>query len=141
MMAYISEFTGDLNKAKSVIDNIVSTAKKNNYQHGITGILFYQKGSFFQVIEVKEPELRKLMDNIQSDKRHKNITVLFDENVNSRGFDEWNMDSFNLDESDKLDLDEVLKIRDALQENIIPRADNLVEMYESFLKDKVFSSQ
>ena len=140
MIAYISNFTGDLEKAKPVIDSIVKKAKQNNPQHGITGVLFYQRGRFLQVIEGKEPELRSLMKNIHSDKRHRDLVILFDENVNSRGFEQWNMDSFDLEATDELDPEEVLKISLALKESVIPRADNLVELYESFLKDKIFST-
>lgn len=141
MIAYLSDFTGDPNSSAKILENIVSTAKKNNPRHGITGVLFYQKGRFLQVFEGNDADVKKLLNNIQRDKRHKNLIILFDEHVNSRGFEDWNMDSFDLDETEELDVDEILRIRDAIKSNIIPRADNLAELLDSFLKEKTFKIQ
>lgn len=138
LIVYTSEYTGKADEAPVLIGDIVRTSKQNNPEHDITGVLFYQNGQFLQVIEGEEADLRTLMANIEADKRHKNITMLFDEPILRRGFEQWNMDVFNLDAAQTLDLDEMIKISDAIKATIIPRADHLVELIETFLQNKTF---
>lgn len=75
-LTYISKISwaGKLNPR--TLADIQQLATANNYQHGITGILCYGNGCFFQCIEGDKSELSVLKDNICiRDHRHKDVRV------------------------------------------------------------------
>ena len=122
----------------SDIGDIITTSKANNPKHGITGILLYHKGRFVQVIEGEEEDLRCLMQKIEKDDRHQNLQYLVDESISERGFDQWNMDFFNLSDKENLDYGQMMEISKLYKKQPLIRSDQLVKMYEDLLKDGVF---
>lgn len=52
--------------------------------------------------------------------RHYNLMTVVDENVEHRGFVEWNMDAFNLSHGETLDVVTLKRIRDIYKANILP---------------------
>lgn len=138
LISYISEYVGHPDAIDEQLTSIVADAKQRNLALGITGVLFYHAGKFVQVIEGEEPHLRQLMALIEADPRHCNLTYLIDVPVERRGFEAWNMDSFNLTRKDSLDANEIQKINAAYQANLIPRSNTLVEVYQLLLEEGVF---
>ena len=138
LIVYMSEYVGNSNSMFSDIGDIITTSKANNPKRGVTGILLYHQGKFVQVIEGEEEDLRKLMTIIEKDERHTNVQYLVDEKVNERGFDQWNMDFFNLSDKDSLDYESMQQISRLYKKQPLVRSDQLVKMYEDLLKEDIF---
>lgn len=123
LIVYTSQYTGTRSEISGVLEDIVRAAKANNPSRQVTGVLFYQKGRFVQLIEGEEAQLRELVAVIERDPRHTDIRILLDREVQRRGFSDWNMDSFNLDEETSLDLDMLGQVFDIFQHKVPPRGD------------------
>ena len=79
------------------LKSILTVAHKNNSAFNITGMLVYSERSFFQVIEGPQHNIKKLLTIIENDPRHKNILVLFDEEITQRNFSNWSMSFHHVD--------------------------------------------
>ena len=94
---YFSRYLGTLDQIDSDLKQICESAKTNNSALNVNGVLFFQDGYFIQAIEGEEKDLRFLMNKISCDRRHTEIKYIMDQSIPQRSFNEWNMDSFNLD--------------------------------------------
>jgi hypothetical protein len=133
IIVYTSELAHINNDINNSLCDIVKKAKANNLKLGITGVIFYHNKRFVQIIEGEKDSLEYLMSIIEKDTRHKNIVRIIDEEINKRGFMQWNMDSFNLDENDKIDPEELENIRDAYKRNLKLDSELLVVIYKKLL--------
>jgi len=111
-IVYISSYTGTAESLDGTLHDICTTAKSFNILHNITGVLFYHNQKFLQLIEGDKADLDLLMVKISADTRHTNITTIVNKEVGSRGFEKWNMDTFNLDKNHKIEVDLVTKCTD-----------------------------
>jgi hypothetical protein len=71
--------------------DLVETSRHNNERLGISGILLYVEGSFFQVLEGNGSVVAPLYAAIQRDLRHTNITQIICESIPCRSFAGWSM--------------------------------------------------
>ena len=71
--------------------NIVTVAARKNPERGITGFLAFDGKRFLQVVEGESDALDDLMDELQRDRRHRNIDVLDRRQVAGRCFADWSM--------------------------------------------------
>jgi hypothetical protein len=77
----------------AVVQQIVATARLRNPQHGITGMLVYGGGVFFQWLEGPRERVLALMALLRADRRHDNVVELSAvEEVRERLFPEWDME-------------------------------------------------
>jgi len=70
---------------------LLAKAGSHNLQAGITGMLLYIDGSFFQVLEGDAQVVHKLYDKIQVDPRHCQAIKLIEEPIDQRTFSQWSM--------------------------------------------------
>ncbi|MHC4216779.1 MAG: diguanylate phosphodiesterase, partial [Planctomycetota bacterium] len=77
--------------SRSDLTNLLINARRNNVQLGVTGILLYSGGSFFQVLEGESETVDKLFAKIMGDERHKHVTVIIRESIAKRSFSDWTM--------------------------------------------------
>jgi hypothetical protein len=73
------------------LEEILETARRNNSEKGISGMLLYHGGSFLQVLEGPDEELKGLIAKIKADERHNKIKLLFMDRVDEKEFDDWSM--------------------------------------------------
>ena len=73
------------------LDEILKTARDNNHQRNITGMLLFHEGSFIQVLEGNAEEVEALYEMISQDPRHKDANVVLKTEVEERAFDQWSM--------------------------------------------------
>ncbi|EHQ28768.1 BLUF domain protein [Mucilaginibacter paludis DSM 18603] len=73
------------------LKNLLTQSRLNNSKHGITGIILYNKGTFFQVLEGEEEQLTITFEKIKHDPRHKGIIIMKTGTVSRRNFPEWSM--------------------------------------------------
>jgi hypothetical protein len=77
----------------SEVDKIIATAKHYNPRFGITGLLVYGSGIFFQWLEGPRDNVSSLMRIIAKDPRHLNVVVLSEEDeIRDRLFPDWDME-------------------------------------------------
>ncbi len=78
------------------IESILTQSRKNNPDLGITGILCQGGDVFLQVLEGGRAAVNDLYCQIVRDPRHRDVTVLFFEEVAERRFAGWTMGQVNL---------------------------------------------
>lgn len=70
---------------------LLAQSRRSNHEHGLSGMLLYRRGRFFQVLEGPEDAVDELMTKIRRDPRHTDVRVLLTEQLAQRRFDEWTM--------------------------------------------------
>ncbi|MBB3048497.1 hypothetical protein FHR99_002771 [Litorivivens lipolytica] len=73
------------------LDELLSVARWNNEELGVTGMLLYEKGSFFQILEGRPEVVGPLYEKISADKRHSKLIKLIFEPIEARSFANWSM--------------------------------------------------
>jgi hypothetical protein len=90
-VVYCSRATAGVDGAE--VDRIVATARRCNAQHGITGMLVFGGGIFFQWLEGPRAEVTALMRLLRDDPRHENVVELSEEeDIGERLFPSWDME-------------------------------------------------
>lgn len=86
---YSSAATVDFSQ-QDIIE-LLNTAKKKNLEIGVTGMLLYDSGSFFKVLEGAPDVVKTLLRKIQCDKRHDRVVKIIFEEIEERSFAQWTM--------------------------------------------------
>jgi predicted signal transduction protein with EAL and GGDEF domain len=71
--------------------DLLKKARAHNININVTGMLLYENGSFFQVIEGPPETIETLFRNIISDSRHSKVITIIHESIVKRSFSEWTM--------------------------------------------------
>ena len=75
------------------VQRIIATARRRNPEHGVTGMLVFGSGIFFQWLEGPRDTVTALMSRLHADPRHDSIVVLSEvEEVRERLFPDWDME-------------------------------------------------
>lgn len=86
---YVSRADASLDGA--TVKDIVFRSQRSNRQLDVTGVLAHSGQHFAQVLEGTAENLHGLTNKIKLDKRHAQVTVLFDEPISKRDYAEWSM--------------------------------------------------
>ena len=78
------------------IESILAQSRKHNPELGITGILCQSGDVFLQVLEGGRAAVNQLYNQIVRDARHRDIAILFYDEVLERRFAGWTMGQVNL---------------------------------------------
>jgi hypothetical protein len=90
-LVYCSRATSDVSQAD--VQSIIESAKRWNPVNGITGLLVFGGGIFFQWLEGPRDSVMGLMQILKSDPRHESIVPLTEtEEVRERLFPDWDME-------------------------------------------------
>lgn len=90
-VVYCSRATEGVDDA--AVQRIIDTARRWNPAQGITGLLVFGSGIFFQWLEGPRDNVTQLMANIKADPRHQEIVPLSAvEEVRERLFPDWDME-------------------------------------------------
>jgi hypothetical protein len=76
---------------KASLIEILNKARQNNEFLGLTGMLLYSAGSFFQVLEGEPAVVDSLYRKLMLDKRHTQLTSIIRERIAKRDFESWTM--------------------------------------------------
>ena len=84
------------------IKDIVQELSARNISHGITGVLIYNNGEFYQILEGEKDTICNLMDSIKEDERHGSVHTIWEGEIPERGYKNWGlapcmMSQFSLD--------------------------------------------
>ncbi len=102
-LIYASAATVPFDRAE--LDQLLATARRHNAAVGVSGMLLYLDGSFFQVLEGDEAAVERLYDHIAKDRRHAQITKIIREPIAERTFAEWTMGFGDVDARDLRTID------------------------------------
>jgi hypothetical protein len=112
-LVYCSRATADVDSA--AVDSIIASARRWNPVYGITGLLVFGSGIFFQWLEGPRENVTNLMTRLKADLRHENVVSLTEsEEVRERLFPDWDMELVSTD-----------NIRDVLQDALDTAEDPL----------------
>lgn len=88
--AYISE--EEFSFTQNSLNDLLKLARKKNKQLDLTGLLLYDNGLFFQILEGPKRSIQSIENDIRSDNRHKSMDVIYrNENLFEREFGNWRM--------------------------------------------------
>lgn len=88
-LIYVSSSAGDLGQAR--LDQILSHSRSNNEARGLTGLLLFHDGCFFQVLEGDAAAVDQVFATISRDTRHSGVILLESRSITERGFPQWSM--------------------------------------------------
>ena len=77
--------------------DLLKQSRENNQAKNITGILLYNRGTFIQMLEGDEADVKTLFQKIDKDPRHKLIFTLMEGHKDERQFPNWSMAFRDLD--------------------------------------------
>lgn len=80
--------------------DILKVSRENNLSKDITGLLLYKGGNFMQALEGPEELVMALYETIRQDPRHKDVSIISQEQIQKRQFPAWEMAFTNLDNPD-----------------------------------------
>ena len=86
---YASRATAALREAD--IPLLLDRARRKNLVRGVTGMLLFIEGSFFQVLEGEAAAVDEIYEVIARDPRHDRVTRIIREPIAQRSFGEWSM--------------------------------------------------
>ena len=96
-LVYCSKATAGVDEA--AVDRIIATSRRANPERGITGLLVFGSGIFFQWLEGPRHSVTELMDKLKSDPRHESVVIFSDnEEVRERLFPDWDMELVTTDD-------------------------------------------
>lgn len=88
-LCYTSKAVAGISKTDLL--NILSYSIKNNKKLNITGCLIFHNNKFMQVLEGPKNDVEELVQKIKSDKRNKQLSIIYSGVKSGRNFKEWNM--------------------------------------------------
>ena len=81
------------------VGRIVESAQRRNLARGITGVLVFGSGVFFQLIEGPASQMQKLIASLHCDPRHNDVVTLdCDEERRERLYPNWEMERVKADD-------------------------------------------
>ena len=89
VLAYLSSATTLPTQAD--LEDILVQARRNNEAGGITGLLLYHDGNFFQVLEGARDAVEACYSRIVADPRHRGHILLLSDSTADRRFADWSM--------------------------------------------------
>ena len=88
-LAYRSRASEPFSEAQ--LQELLVSSQANNHKSGLTGLLLYDEGRFFQWIEGHPEQLKDVWEVIQKDQRHTDIELMGQQSIPLRFFGDWDM--------------------------------------------------
>jgi EAL domain-containing protein (putative c-di-GMP-specific phosphodiesterase class I) len=106
-LIYTSAATRHFNSEDLVA--LLEKSRANNANAGITGMLLFENGSFFQILEGPETAVDQVFRTISQDLRHGKVVTIIREPIAKRAFGEWTMGYVG---ATAKELDEIIGLND-----------------------------
>lgn len=135
LIMYCSRYTGKPEDCQTDLKDILDTARENNPKHDITGVLFYDKGQFIQVLEGEKEVIERLLSTIKEDERHDEVEILMDHQIKDRELDQWNMKAFDLSSTSETDWSLLKEFRNIYLQNFKVSATQIIKLLQRFIQD------
>jgi hypothetical protein len=133
-IVYLSTATRPYTTA--MLEALLQDARSFNEKVGVTGVLLYRDGFFFQYIEGIEKNLEEVYQRIERSTGHNRIYVLLNAKVQHREFEKWHMGFFEALDGTFLYLSEAFwnVSLSSLEQSTVPKSEGLLFLH-SFIKD------
>jgi hypothetical protein len=110
-LVYISRSTSarseNFKGIEPTVGRILLKSRISNRNAGLTGVLYFGDGCFFQCIEGEEDAVISVLRKLKEDHRHSDLTVLSRKLIAARSFADWEMKFVAIEEP----MTELLKSR------------------------------
>ncbi|SEG65540.1 Sensors of blue-light using FAD [Bryocella elongata] len=83
---------------------LLQRSQQNNQRCGVTGVLLYVEGNFFQVLEGRPADVIHTYEKISQDSRHTRVTRIISESIHRRAFSDWSMGFLSLSQQQLADM-------------------------------------
>lgn len=90
-LCYASRSTSVQPELLNDLRNILSEARDFNARHGVTGVLYFADGYFFQCLEGADSVLDVLLIKLKKDSRHQDVQIYRVKDIEQAHFLDWNM--------------------------------------------------
>ena len=70
---------------------LLEKSRQNNAADGVTGMLLYHDGNFFQVLEGDYDAVSRVFRRVERDPRHQAVSVIYEDEADKPAFNEWSM--------------------------------------------------
>lgn len=98
-LSYISKSSTDVGIL--ALMNLLESSVHRNKRSGISGVLFYDKGVYGQILEGFPAAIKPVWNAISSDLRHTDIRILGVDKLSKRRFTNWSMKFYGSEEISK----------------------------------------
>jgi hypothetical protein len=88
-IVYVSTATREYGREE--LARILTVSRRNNSADGVTGMLCYHGGTFFQMLEGPRDKVEAVMKRVAADDRHYGVTVLLEQEVSHAVLPDWSM--------------------------------------------------
>ncbi len=135
LIFYTSQTTMSDQEVEENLADIVRACKRHNRANGVTGVLFYENGNFIQALEGEEDAVRGTLERIKKDRRHKNLQILVDKQIEDRSFSDWEMDTFFVKHPELVDGDMISLIQKIYDRSFSMNTKDLVEFHKRMIDE------
>lgn len=105
---------------KEALEKIIATAKHHNPRFGITGLLVFGSGIFFQWLEGPRDNVTSLFKIISADSRHSDVVLITKEDeFRERLFPNWDMELVAAEDISAVLEDAINESSDSKQKNTL----------------------
>ena len=105
---------------KEALEKIIATAKHHNPRFGITGLLVFGSGIFFQWLEGPRDNVTSLFKIISADPRHSDVVLITKEDeFRERLFPNWDMELVAAEDINAVLEDAMHEVSDPKQKNTL----------------------
>lgn len=111
---------------------LLAGCRARNRSEGITGVLVFDRGAFFQWIEGPNLPLQRIWTSIRRDIRHNDIRVLADTSIPVRLFQDWHMQFAHRDCKAANYIDGLIQASDQVMDRLHEAPDNAPAILAEF---------
>jgi hypothetical protein len=86
------------------LEALLTAARDFNRDNAITGVLLYSGSNFMQCFEGPDDAVQSVYARVLGSSKHKDVTVMMDEPIERRAFNDWLMGSAKATDSELLKL-------------------------------------
>jgi uncharacterized membrane protein (DUF373 family) len=120
---------------------ILNSARLNNIQLGISGMLLFTGSEFIQILEGDEKVIEELLATIKQDPRHRDFRIIEKKKITAREYADWTMGFKRVDKDDLRDIPGLNKIFDTdlsgeIDHNKLKLINNLLNHFRNEGKKK-----
>lgn len=91
LISYVYNSAAAVDFSESDLLELLEKSRNKNAANGVTGILLFVDGCFFQILEGPVEQIESLVTLIQEDARHTKMTQIIREPIAQRSFSAWTM--------------------------------------------------
>lgn len=134
-LCYVSYLSDGLD-AETVVRDIQKVSSVKNKKYNLTGQLVYSQEVFIQILEGDPLNVDITYRIIQSDDRHINPGILFEQDTDSRSFAKWSMKFHSVKSIDLAQINRALKVATLAKSKNYFTDEEIHKLFDDFINGK-----